>query len=169
LPDAYKTRCNTPALVDLDLASGLPKTIRVKTNDEEGFFYDNSALANGLIRAISRQISLCIFTQNTPQLKHLFDYNYSQEYGFPYSDELYKNIQTLVAMEMLNEDIRTFERKSTWKQRYEYTLTPSGATYAEEITDHYKKETELVTEYLKQHKHAIKHDLIKIPKERYQI
>ncbi|PHP45715.1 metal-dependent phosphohydrolase [Methanosarcinales archaeon ex4572_44] len=236
--------CNTPALVDLDLASGLPKTIRVKTNDEEGFFYDNSALANGLIRAISRQISLCIFTQKkkntppveemleeiktlsrqllgfireetpikleaillifqslnklfsqeidsyifipkihnitciykisrelatTPQLKHLFDYNYSQEYGFPYSDELYKNIQTLVAMEMLNEDIRTFERKSTWKQRYEYTLTPSGATYAEEITDHYKKETELVTEYLKQHKHAIKHDLIKIPKERYQI
>ena len=55
--------CNTPTLVDLDLATGLPRTIRVKTNDEEGFFYDNSALANGLIRAISRQISLYIFTK----------------------------------------------------------------------------------------------------------
>ena len=233
----------TPTLVDLDMASGLPKTIRVKINDEEGFFYDNSALANGLIRAISRQISLCVFTEDRekrppvrevlqeiktlsiqllrfireetpikleaillifhtlnklfseetdsyisipkihnitwiyrtthqlasiPQLKHLFNYNYTHEYEFPYSDELYKNIQTLVAVEMLNEDIRTIEHKNRWKQRYEYTLTPIGALYAEEIAPHYKKEIQIITEYLKQHKHAVIHDLIRMPKRRYQ-
>jgi HD superfamily phosphohydrolase len=50
-------------LVDLDVASGIPKSTRVKLEDEEGFFYDESALANGLVRAISRQISLCVFSK----------------------------------------------------------------------------------------------------------
>ena len=71
-------------------------------------------------------------------------------------------------MEMLDEDIKTIEHKSTWKQRYEYTLTPNGATYSEQITPHYKKGTKLIKEYLTQHKHAIVHDLIRMPKRRYQ-
>ncbi|HEY9207237.1 MAG TPA: HD domain-containing protein [Candidatus Methanoperedens sp.] len=48
-------------LVDLDVASGIPKSTRVKIGTDESFLYDESALANGLVRAISRQISLCIF------------------------------------------------------------------------------------------------------------
>jgi HD superfamily phosphohydrolase len=230
------------ALVDLDFASGLPKSIRVKTDGEEGFFYDRSALANGLIRAISRQVSLCIFTggdqkpisqedllleidrlseklvhfirgeswiqleglillfhcansvfmeqtdsyllvpkihnitwiyrtsyqlSKIPALKPLFEYSYTTELGFPYSDSLYRNIQTLVAMDMLNEDIRSIERKGVWKQRYEYMLTPTGADYARRIESFYRGEIQHITEHLRSNKHSIVRDLIKMPKRRY--
>lgn len=242
LASKLQARGEGGVLIDLDLATGLPKSIRVRTNGEEGFFYDHSALANGLIRAISRQLSLCIFTANPQrlsredlmpeieelserlvgfireetsiqlegiillfhcanrvlseqtdsyiliprihnltwlyrtceqlsqlqELRQLFEYRYTATPGFPYSEQLYLNIQTLVAMEMLSEDIRSIEYRGVWKQRYEYTLTPSGAEYAERIAPNYEREVALLTEYLQENKHSIVRDLIKIPKRRYR-
>ncbi|MEZ5334647.1 MAG: HD domain-containing protein [Methanolobus sp.] len=49
-------------LVDLTVASGVPKSMRIAMDNEDGFFYDESALANGLVRAISRQLSLTAFS-----------------------------------------------------------------------------------------------------------
>ncbi len=54
----------TPVLIDLSVARGVPKSIRIIKGNDEHFIYDESALANGLVRSISRQISLCIFSNN---------------------------------------------------------------------------------------------------------
>lgn len=176
-------------LVDLDVASGIPKSTRIKIGEDESFLYDESALANGLVRAISRQISLCVFSKTEDnaalthasndfllgienlspgllrfirnenylaieglllifysahrlfssesegritmprlrniakiyylvrelgkdeKLKNLFDYRFHTRYGFSYSDRLFEDIQLLVAMGMVDEDLRYFEKK----------------------------------------------------------
>jgi hypothetical protein len=55
-----------PVLIDLSVAKGVPKGTRILRGGEEHFLYDESALANGLVRSISRQISLCVFTGKEP-------------------------------------------------------------------------------------------------------
>ncbi len=233
-------------LVDLDVASGIPKSTRIKLNDAEGFLYDESALANGLVRAISRQISLCVFSGNEDnsklsqashdfllgieslspsllrfirndnylpieglllvfytahklfseesqgrirmprlrniakiyflvqelgkdeKLKNLFDYKFHNRYGFSYSDRLFEDIQLLVAMGMVDEDLRYFEKKGRWQQRYEYVLTADGLDYAELIAPSYQNELKLIENYLSINKHSIPRDVVSIAKQRYK-
>ncbi|TAN35327.1 MAG: HD domain-containing protein [Candidatus Methanoperedens sp.] len=233
-------------LVDLDVASGIPKSTRVRMEDEEGFFYDESALANGLVRAISRQISLCVFSKTednstlshashdfllgienlSPSLLHfirndnylpieglllifysahrlfstevdgritmprlrniakiyylvrelgkveklhnLLDYRFHNRYGFPYSDKLFEDIQLLVAMGMVDEDLRYFEKNGRWKQRYEYVLTSDGVGYAELIAPEYQNELTIIEDYLILNKHSIPRDMVSVASSRYK-
>jgi len=233
-------------LVDLDVASGIPKSTRVRMEDEEGFFYDESALANGLVRAISRQISLCVFSKTeynstlshasndfllgienlSPSLLHfirndnylpieglllifysahrlfstevdgritmprlrniakiyylvrelgkveklhnLLDYRFHNRYGFPYSDKLFEDIQLLVAMGMVDEDLRYFEKNGRWKQRYEYVLTSDGVEYAELIAPEYQNELTIIEDYLILNKHSIPRDMVSVASSRYK-
>lgn len=233
-------------LVDLDVASGIPKSTRVKLGEEEGFFYDESALANGLVRAISRQISLCVFSKTednstlshashdfllgienlSPSLLHfirndnylpieglllifysahrlfstegdgritmprlrniakmyylvrelgkveklhnLLDYRFHNRYGFPYSDKLFEDIQLLVAMEMVDEDLRYFEKNGKWKQRYEYVLTSDGVEYAGLIAPEYQNELTIIEDYLILNKHSIPRDMVSVASKRYK-
>lgn len=240
---AYKYGASV--LVDLDVASGIPKSTRIKIGDDESFLYDESALANGLVRAISRQISLCVFSRNRDnaalsqashdfllgieslcpdllrfirnenylpieglllifysahrlfsseadgritmprlrniakiyylvrelgkdeKLKNLFDYRFHTRYGFSYSDKLFEDIQLLVAMGMVDEDLRYFEKKGRWRQRYEYVLTSDGLLYAESIAAGYQNELAVIKNYLTINKHSIPRDLVSVASKRY--
>ncbi len=246
LAKRFAARYGAPVLVDLDVASGIPKSTRVKTGDEEGFFYDESALANGLVRAISRQISLCVFSRSgddsmlsqashelllgiedlsprllnfirnetylpieglllifysthrlfseesdgkivmprlrninlvyrlvrelgkMERLRNLLDYSFHNRYGFPYSDRLFEDIQLLVAMGMLDEDLRYYEKNGRWRQRYEYVLTSDGVEYAEMIAPSYQNELKIIGDYLAMNKHSIPRDMISVAIGRYK-
>ncbi len=246
LAKRFGKQYGAPVLVDLDIASGIPKSTRVKLGDEEGFFYDESALANGLVRAISRQISLCVFSRTddnsrlshashdfllgieslSPSLLHfirndnylpieglllifysahrlfsreadgkitmprlrniakiyylvrelgkierlrnLLDYRFHNRYGFPYSDKLFEDIQLLVAMGMVDEDLRYFEKNGRWKQRYEYVLTNDGLEYSEMIAQSYQNELKIIENYLALNKHSIPRDVVSIAARRYK-
>ena len=246
LAKRFAKKYGAPVLIDLDIASGIPKSTRVKLGEEEGFFYDESALANGLVRAISRQISLCIFSRHeddstlsqashdfllgieslSPKLLHfirnennlpieglllifysahrlfskeaegritmprlrninliyrlvrefekidrlrnLFDYRFHNSYGFPYSDKLFEDIQLLVAMGMVDEDLRYFEKKGRWQQRYEYVLTSDGLEYAGLIAPSYQNELKIIENHLAINKHSIPRDMVSIAKNRYK-
>jgi uncharacterized protein len=246
LAKRFAARYGAPVLVDLDVASGIPKSTRVKTGDEEGFFYDESALANGLVRAISRQISLCVFSRSgddsmlsqashelllgiedlsprllnfirnetylpieglllifysthrlfseesdgriimprlrninlvyrlvrelgkMEKLRNLLDYSFHNRYGFPYSDRLFEDIQLLVAMGMLDEDLRYYEKNGRWRQRYEYVLTSDGVEYAEMIAPAYQNELKIIGDYLAMNKHSIPRDMISVAIGRYK-
>ncbi|MCZ7404248.1 MAG: HD domain-containing protein, partial [Candidatus Methanoperedens sp.] len=242
LAKRFAKKYGAPVLIDLDVAGGIPKSTRVKLGEEEGFFYDESALANGLVRAISRQISLCIFSRHeddstlsqashdfllgieslSPKLLHfirnennlpieglllifysahrlfskeaegritmprlrninliyrlvrefekidrlrnLFDYRFHNRYGFPYSDKLFEDIQLLVAMGMVDEDLRYFEKKGRWQQRYEYVLTSDGMEYAGLIAASYQNELKIIENHLAINKHSIPRDMVSIAK-----
>ena len=246
LAKRFAKKSGASVLVDLDVASGIPKSTRVKIDDEEGFFYDESALANGLVRAISRQISLCVFsgTDSAPglsqashdllldienlspellrfirnenylpiegllllfysahrlfsseaegrismprlrniakiyylvrelgkieRLHNLFDYTFHENYGFPYSDKLFEDIQLLVAMGMVDEDLRYFEKNGRWKQRYEYVLTSDGLEYAGMIAASYQNELKIIEDYISLNKHSIPRDIVSIASRRYK-
>jgi len=246
LAKRFSKQYGAPVLVDLDVASGIPKSTRVKLGNEEGFFYDESALANGLVRAISRQISLCVFSRTeddstlshashdfligieglSPSLLHfirndnylpieglllifysahrlfssqgegritmprlrniakiyylvrelgkieklrnLMDYKFHNRYGFPYSDKLFEDIQLLVAMGMADEDLRYFENKGRWKQRYEYVLTNDGVEYAELIAPAYQNELNIIEDYLILNKHSIPRDMVSVASGRFR-
>jgi HD superfamily phosphohydrolase len=246
LAKRFAKKYGAPVLIDLDVAGGIPKSTRVKLGEEEGFFYDESALANGLVRAISRQISLCIFSRHeddstlsqashdfllgieslSPKLLHfirnennlpieglllifysahrmfsreaegritmprlrninliyrlvrefekidrlrnLFDYKFHNRYGFPYSDKLFEDIQLLVAMGMVDEDLRYFEKKGRWQQRYEYVLTSDGLEYAGLIASSYQNELKIIENHLAINKHSIPRDMVSIAKNRYK-
>lgn len=246
LAKRFSKQYGAPVLVDLDVASGIPKSTRVKLGSDEGFFYDESALANGLVRAISRQISLCVFSKTeddstlshasrdfllgienlSPSLLHfirndnylpieglllifysahrlfsneadgritmprlrniakiyylirelgkieklrnLMDYKFHNRYGFPYSDKLFEDIQLLVAMGMVDEDLRYFENKGRWKQRYEYVLTSDGVEYAELIGSEYQNELNIIEDYLILNKHSIPRDMVSVASGRYR-
>jgi len=234
-------------LVDLSVATGVPKSTRVAIRDDESFFYDESALANGLVRAISRQMSLtafahpdaavdanadavrsqmrarvdelspkllhfireeqylpveglillfyCIHTLfekeedgfisiprlrnitwlyrtveafgRNEKLKNLFDYHFHTRYGFPYSDRVFEDIQILVAMGIVDEDLRYFEKGGRFKQRYEYVLTSDGVEYARTLVDSYGREIEAIRDYLVMNKHSIPRDIVSMPAARY--
>lgn len=246
LAKRFSARYGASVLVDLDVASGIPKSTRVKTGDEEGFFYDESALANGLVRAISRQISLCVFSRSSDgtmlsqashelllgiedlsprllnfirnetylpieglllifysahrlfseesdgrvimprlrninlvyrlvrelgkmeRLRNLLDYSFHNRYGFPYSDRLFEDIQLLVAMGMLDEDLRYYEKNGRWRQRYEYVLTSDGVEYAEMIAPAYQNELKIIGDYLTMNKHSIPRDMVSVAVRRYK-
>ncbi|MCZ7355696.1 MAG: HD domain-containing protein [Candidatus Methanoperedens sp.] len=241
----FAKKYGASVLVDLDVASGIPRSTRIKIGDYEGFLYDESALANGLVRAISRQISLCVFSRteddarlsqashdflldienlspkllhfirnetslpiegillifysahrmfsreaegritmprlrniakiyylarelgNIEKLRNLFDYRFHTRYGFPYSDRLFEDIQLLVAMGMVDEDLRYFENSGRWKQRYEYVLTSDGLSYAELIAPAYQNELKMIEDYLSLNKHSIPRDMVSIASQRY--
>jgi len=245
LAKRFADKYGASVLVDLDIAGGIPKSTRIKIQDEESFLYDESALANGLVRAISRQISLCVFSKtednaalskashdfllgienlspdllrfirnenylpieglllifysahrlfsseaegmiNMPRLrniakiyylvrelgkdeklKNLFDYRFHTDYGFSYSDRLFEDIQLLVAMGMVDEDLRYFEKKGRWKQRYEYVLTSDGLQYVESIASAYQNELAIIKNYLTVNKHSIPRDIVSVASKRY--
>ncbi len=242
----FAEKYGASVLVDLDVASGIPKSTRIKLGEDEGFLYDESALANGLVRAISRQISLCVFSKNEDnsmlsqssndfllgietlspkllnfirnetnlsieglllifysahklfsaesegritmprlrniakiywlvgelgkedKLRNLFDYRFHNRYGFPYSDRLFEDIQLLVAMGMVDEDLRYFEKKGRWQQRYEYVLTSDGLAYAELLAPAYQNELKMIEAHLSINKHSLPRDIVSIAKSRYK-
>lgn len=232
-----------PVLIDLDVASGIPKSARVLLGGAESFLYDESPLANGLVRAISRQLSLCVFCMEsacklTPKetlgyidelspmllrfirgemnipieglllifyrlhamfskiegdrvviprvhnitwlyrtvrdlrenetLRNLLDYNFHELYGFHYSDRLFEDIQILVAMGMVDEDLRYYEKDSRRRQRYEYVLTHEGEGYASMIAKAYAREIKVIDDYLTMNRHMIPRDMLSTPKVRYE-
>ncbi len=234
-------------LVDLTVASGVPKSMRIAMDDEDGFFYDESALANGLVRAISRQLSLTAFSHpdvvldkdsslvlselrrvvddlsprllhftredhylpiegiillfyavhslfvdekpgfvsiprlrhitwlyrtirefnGFPRLRNLFDYSFHEKYGFPYSEKVFEDIQVLVAMGIVDEDLRYYEKGGRFRQSYEYVLTWEGVEYAETLADAYRPEFDEMMSHLSMIKHSIKRDMVTIPTNRY--
>ena len=101
------------------------------------------------------------------KLKNLFDYRFHTRYGFSYSDRLFEDIQLLVAMGMLDEDLRYFEKNGRWRQRYEYALTSDGLLYAESIATAYQNERALIKNYLMINKHSIPRDMVSIASKRY--
>ncbi len=237
-------------LIDLNVATGLPKTMRFLSGEFESFLYDESALANGLVRAISRNISLTCFVQNetdvsdledmsiletkmldivnklSPKLlrfvredqylaiegilllfysvhstfeelhenkisiprirnitwlyrtikefsnnevlKYLFDYKFHEKFGFPYSEKVYEHVQLLVAMGMVDEDLRYYEKHGRIKQRYEYVLTNEGVLYCRKLVDSYKRELEEILNFIKRTQHQIPRDMLSLPKSRYK-
>ncbi|WMW22082.1 HD domain-containing protein [Methanolobus mangrovi] len=234
-------------LVDLTVASGVPKSMRVAMDHEDGFFYDESALANGLVRAISRQLSLTAFSHpdvvtdkdsvavlselrrvvddlsprllnftredqylpiegiillfyavhnlfvdekpefisiprlrhitwlyrtirelsTFPKLRNLFDYSFHERYGFPYCEKVFEDIQVLVAMGIVDEDLRYYEKDERFRQSYEYVLTWEGVEYAGTLADAYRPEFDEMMSHLSMNKHSITRDIVTIPSNRY--
>jgi hypothetical protein len=222
-------------LVDISVGSGVPRSMRT---EEEGFLYDESALAAGLVKALTRQIALSFFSDSSvdvsledirnqafkllsfiraesylpidgllilfyslhrilsetfgdrimvPRIRNitwlyrtvkglketggnlagLYDYSFHSEYGFPYSEKLFEDIQILVAMGMVYQDPRHYELKGRWLQRYEYMLTSEGFRYAESIAVSYKHEAEQIEHLLKMEKHSIPYDRASLLLKRY--
>ncbi|MDD1742755.1 MAG: HD domain-containing protein, partial [Methanotrichaceae archaeon] len=178
------------SLVDISVGSGVPKSTRT---EGDAFLYDESPLAAGLVRALTRQISLSFFSDSkvevcledvreqafkllsfvraerylpvdglllifyslhnifsetfgerilAPRIRNitwiyrtvnhlkgsegfagLYDYSFQFDFGFPYCERLFEDIQVLVAMGMINQDQRHYEHEGKWLQRYEYMLT----------------------------------------------
>ncbi len=102
------------------------------------------------------------------RLHNLFDYNFHNRYGFPYSDRLFEDIQLLVAMGMVDEDLRYFEKNGRWRQRYEYVLTGDGLEYAEMIVPAYQNELKIIDDHLAINKHSIPRDIVSIASRRYK-
>jgi len=224
-------------LVDISTGSGVPKSLR--TGD--GFLYDESVLAAGLIKSLTRQLTLSIFSDDQIQISQreigdlsarlltfirsesylpiegillffhelhgllsetfserilvprvrnitwlyraiqdlrnndgkkglsgLFDYPFHLNYGFPYSERLFEDIQILVAMGMVYQDQRQFSKAGRWHQRYEYMLTSEGLDYAGEIARQYGGEAAEVRDYLRKVKHTIPYDMVSLLLSRYR-
>lgn len=100
-------------------------------------------------------------------LSGLFDYSFHTDYGFPYSERLFEDIQILVAMGMIYQDQRHYERNGQWLQRYEYMLTAEGIKYAHEIACSYIKEAEQLQIRLLKEKHTIPYDVVSLHLKRY--
>jgi hypothetical protein len=223
------------SLVDISAGSGVPKSMRT---EEEGFLYDESALAAGLVKSLTRQIVLSFFSESrvdvslenvrdqafkllsfvraesylpidgllilfyslhrilsesfgerilVPRIRNitwlyrtvgrlkemggnlagLYDYTFNSEYGFPYSEKLFEDIQILVAMGMVYQDQRHYELKGRWLQRYEYMLTSEGFKYAESIAVSYRNEAEQIEQQLRMEKHSIPYDRTSLLLKRY--
>jgi hypothetical protein len=217
------------ALADLSTGSGVPKSARTAY----GFLYDESALAAGLIRSLTRQITLSLFSDTAVEiskadldrlagrilrfiriedymptdglllifhslhkmlsnsfgerilvprirnitwiyrtvqslsskssesgLRGLYDYNFHEDYGFPYSERLFEDIQILVAMGMVYQDLRQVEVAGRWIQRYEYMLTREGLAYSEVIAKAYPAEAEFISQALRMDRHSIPYDMV---------
>ena len=224
------------SLVDVTVGSGVPKSMRTESG---GFFYDESALAAGLVKTLTRQIALSFFSDAeiaisqeeiraqafkllsfirsesylpidgllllfytlhqqlsetfgpkilVPRIRNitwlyrivsrlkemdanlsgLFDYSFHTDYGFPYSERLFEDIQILVATGMIYQDQRHYEEKGSWLQRYEYMLTSEGLIYSELVSNSYVSETDLISNFLKFERHGIPYDMVSILLERYK-
>ena len=224
------------AIVDITVGSGVPRSMRTEA---DGFLYDESALAAGLVKSLTRQIALSFFSDVqaeislqevrmqaakllsfirkesylpiegllllfyslhqllsetygqkilVPRIRNitwlyrtvarlkdlgpaslcgLFDYTFHFDYGFPYSERLFEDIQILVAMGMIYQDQRHYELNGRWLQRYEYMLTAEGMRYAKEVAGSYGKEAELLLMHLKLEKHTIPYDVVSLHIKRY--
>jgi HD superfamily phosphohydrolase len=222
------------SLVDISIGSGVPKSTRT---EGEAFLYDESPLAAGLVRALTRQISLSFFSDSkvevcledireqafrllsfvraekylpvdglllifyslqkmfsetfgerilVPRIRNitwiyrtvsrlkdqdglagLYDYSFQFDFGFPYSERLFEDIQALVAMGMIYQDQRHYEHEGKWLQRYEYMLTAEGLEYAENIAKSYEKEAEKVQSCLTVDRHTIPYDRVSLQIKRY--
>jgi uncharacterized protein len=225
------------ALVDVTVGSGVPRSMRTQAN---GFLYDESALAAGLVRSLTRQIAISFFSDDRqeislvevreqaerllsfvrsesylpidglmllfytlhqmlsesfgqrilvprirnitwlyrtvarikdlgrPGLCGLFDYTFHFDYGFPYSERLFEDIQILVANGMIYQDVRHYNDKGRWLQRYEYMLTADGIKYAEKVAGSYCKEAEDLVNHLRLEKHTIPYDVVSLYLKRYK-
>ncbi len=225
------------SLVDITVGSGVPRSTRTEAN---GFLYDESSLAAGLVKSLTRQIAISIFSDNrqeislsevasqafrllsfirsesylpidgllllfyslqrmlsetygskilVPRIRNitwlyrtvarlrdtgpsgyfgLFDYSFHEDYGFIYSEKLFEDIQILVAMGMIYQDQRHYEKDGLWLSRYEYMLTAEGMKYAESIASSYKGETDWLAGHLQQEKHGIPYDLVSLSLPRYR-
>ena len=97
----------------------------------------------------------------------LFDYSFHSDYGFPYSERLFEDIQILVANGMIYQDERHYELNGQWLQRYEYMLTADGIKYAEKVAISYGKEAEALANHLRLEKHTIPYDVVSLYLKRY--
>ena len=224
------------ALVSITAGSGVPRSVRTQA---DSFLYDESALAAGLVKSLTRQIAISFFSDDRPEisldevmeqaakllsfirsesylpidgllllfyalhnmlserygekilvprirnitwlyrtvarlrdlgpggLSGLYDYSFHSEYGFPYSERLFEDIQILVANGMIYQDQRHYEINGQWLQRYEYMLTAEGIRYAKEVALSYSKEHEMLQILLKQDKHTIPFDVVSLNLKRY--
>jgi HD superfamily phosphohydrolase len=223
------------ALVDISVGSGVPKSIRTQ---DDVFLYDESALAAGLVKSLTRQIALSFFSETrvdvsldeikdqalkilgfiraenylpidgllilffslhrilsetfgerilVPRIRNItwlyrtvnrlrdlggdlagfYDYSFHSDYGFPYSERLFEDIQILVAMGMIYQDSRHYQLKGRWLQRYEYMLTAEGLNYAESVASSCKREAELIENQLRVEKHTIPYDRASLLLKRY--
>ncbi|MDD1752487.1 MAG: HD domain-containing protein [Methanotrichaceae archaeon] len=222
------------AIVDISVGSGVPKSMRTESN---GFLYDESALAAGLVKSLTRQIALSFFSdspieisltdvedhafrilsfiraegylpiegllllfhslhrmfsetfgerilvprirnitwiyrtlnrlKDQPNLAGLYDYSFHSDFGFPYSERLFEDIQILVAMGMIYQDQRHYKLDGKWLQRYEYMLTAEGLAYSETIASSYGHEAEKVLAFLEIEKHTIPYDRVSLLLKRY--
>jgi hypothetical protein len=202
--------------------------------EARAFLYDDSALAAGLVRSLTRQIAISFFSQGQPQislpeirlqaerllsfirsesslpidgllllfftlhrmlsesfgekvlvprirnitwlyrtvarikeqgpseLSGLFDYSFHSDYGFPYSERLFEDIQILVASGMIYQDMRHYDRDGRWLLRYEYMLTAEGIGYAETVSSAYERESDALARHLRQEKHSIPYDVVSL-------
>ncbi|MDD1750470.1 MAG: HD domain-containing protein [Methanothrix sp.] len=224
------------ALVDVTVGSGVPRSMRTQAN---GFLYDESALAAGLVKSLTRQIAISFFSEDMPEISlsevkgqserilsfirsesylpidgllllfytlhrmlsetygqkilvprirnitwlyrtvarikdlgpaglcGLFDYSFHSDYGFPYSERLFEDIQILVASGMIYQDVRHYENNGRWLSRYEYMLTAEGIKYAEKVAGSYSKEAEALANHLRLEKHTIPYDVVSLHLKRY--
>lgn len=53
------------SLVDVTVGSGVPRSIRTESG---GFLYDESALASGLVRSLTGQIAISLFSDDMPEI-----------------------------------------------------------------------------------------------------
>jgi len=97
----------------------------------------------------------------------LYDYSFQFDFGFPYCERLFEDIQVLVAMGMINQDQRHYEHEGKWLQRYEYMLTAEGLEYAENIAKSYETEAQKVQSYLARDRHTIPYDRVSLQIKRY--
>lgn len=219
------------ALVDVTVGSGVPRSMRTEAG---AFLYDDSALAAGLVRSLTRQIAISFFSEGRPQislpeiraqaerllsfirsesslpidgllllfftlhrmlsesfgekvlvprirnitwlyrtvariidqgpseLSGLFDYGFHSDYGFPYSERLFEDIQILVANGMIYQDLRHYERDGRWLLRYEYMLTAEGIGYAQTVSAAYERESESLASHLRHERHSIPYDVVSL-------
>ena len=224
------------ALVSITAGSGVPRSMRTGAG---GFLYDESALAAGLVKSLTRQIAISFFSDDRPDislqeireqsaklltfirsesylpidgllllfytlhdmlserygekiliprirnitwlyrtvarlkdlgpggLSGLFDYSFHSEYGFPYSERLFEDIQILVANGMIYQDQRHYEMDGQWLQRYEYMLTAEGIAYAKEVASSYSLECQTLQDLLRQDRHTIPFDVVSLNIRRY--
>lgn len=100
-------------------------------------------------------------------LSGLFEYSFHSEFGFPYSERLFEEIQILVATGMIYQDQRHYLHEGRWMLRYEYMLTAEGVRYAEEIAGLYRREAEQLSQHLRMERHSIPYDVVSMHLRRY--
>jgi len=105
--------------------------------------------------------------KDQPNLAGLYDYSFHSDFGFPYSERLFEDIQILVAMGMIYQDQRHYKLDGKWLQRYEYMLTAEGLAYSETIASSYGHEAEKVLAFLEIEKHTIPYDRVSLLLKRY--
>ncbi|HOT06829.1 MAG: Deoxyguanosinetriphosphate triphosphohydrolase-like protein [Methanosaeta sp. PtaB.Bin039] len=106
-------------------------------------------------------------TEFAEDLAGLFDYTFSNVFGFPYSERLFEDLQILVAVGMVYQDVRQYQVSGRWRQRYEYMLTSEGLAYSSRIVKRYSPEAGALDRWLSHRRHNIPYDLVSLDRRRY--